>query len=80
MQISGDFSSISASLLLLRLEKCRESEAFKCKSDVEITEFFRDKWLILLYNERLFDSNNYGEDSIVFQSNFKWLNVNTQVQ
>ena len=63
--------------MLLRLEKCRESEAVKCKSDLEITEFFRNKWLLLFYNERLFDSNKYGQDSIVFQSHIKWLSVNT---
>ena len=52
LAISGDFNSAAARLLLLRLERCRESETLKCKSDDEITEFFRDKWLFLLFNER----------------------------
>ena len=77
MTINGDFDSTSANLLLLRLEKCRESPTLKCKSEEEITEYFRNKWLLLFYNERQFDANHYGYESIVKTSRLKWHSVNT---
>ena len=77
MSLKGDFNSATANLLVMRLEKCRETESLKCKTDDEITQFLRNKWLLIIYNERFFDSNNYGSESIVNKSNVLWLNVNT---
>jgi len=52
----------------------------ECKSDEEITEFMRDKWILLLYNQIRFDSNYYGEEAIIQESRIMWVPVNSQIQ
>ena len=59
MRVRGDYDSPSASLLIMRLVRCDETSEVECKSEDMITEFFRDKFLFLVQNERLFDSNKY---------------------
>ena len=68
MWVRGSFDSESARLISIRLNRCVESETQKCKSDEEITQFFRNKFLVFLYNERRFDSNYFEYDSIVSQA------------
>ena len=51
-----------------------------CKSDEEILEFFRMKYLFVIKNEKLFDANKYGLESIVEQCTITWLSINTQVR
>ena len=55
MHVSGDYNSEQASLLLIKLNRCDRSGAIECKDEEEILEFFSDKFLILLINERLFN-------------------------
>lgn len=81
MKVSGDFNSDTAQLMNMRLIRCDpETSAVKCKSPEEITAFFRNKFLIFLFNEKYFDSNQYEENAIVEQGKILWLQVNTQVQ
>ena len=57
MSIAGDYDSASASLMNMRLVRCdSETSTVPCKSEAEITDFFRDKFLFLLFNEKIFDS------------------------
>ena len=53
MKIYGDFSTAEARLIDLQLVKCHGEDY--CKSDDEINQFMRDKWLVLLYNRIRFD-------------------------
>ena len=77
MYIYGDYSSSKARLLDIKLIRCHGHDY--CASDEEITAFLRDKFLILLYNQILFDANEYNERSVLEQSMFQWIPVNTQV-
>lgn len=80
LYVSGEFNSEKAALINMRLVRCEETETQKCKSNDEITAFFRDKYLLLLFNEKYFDSNQYEESSIVSAARVKWFTINTQVQ
>ena len=77
MKVSGDYDSDKAQLINMRLQRCEETDTQKCKSPEEITQFFRNKFLFLLYNERYFDSSQYKENSIVDKGRTSWLQVNT---
>ena len=48
MTISGNFHSVSADIIQVKLKKCFKKDY--CKSDKEIEEFFRFKFLLLFNN------------------------------
>jgi len=48
-----------------------------CKDEEEILEFFRNKYLFVIKNERLFDSNKYGLESIDEKCTNTWFPINT---
>ena len=54
MYINGDLNSESSRLLEFQLIKCHDR--VDCKSDEEIIEFIRGKWLLILFNQKRFDS------------------------
>ena len=54
----GDYDSTTASLLNMQLIKCTGRD--DCKSEEEILEFFRTKFIILLYNEIRFNTDEFG--------------------
>ena len=62
MYVKGSFDSDEARLIQIQLKKC-VGKAY-CKTDKEILTFFRDKWLIFLYNQKIFNTEEYGEESI----------------
>ena len=78
MYVRGEFDSEQARLISMRLNRClNTTEKAVCKSEEEITNFFRDKLMVMLFNERRFDSNFYEEESVIEESRFLWLYVNT---
>ena len=66
MRINGDWDSNSARLIDLKLAKCHGHSY--CKTDEEITDFMKDKFLLLLYNKIRFDGNLYGQEAFVEES------------
>lgn len=50
MFVNGDFDSNSARLISIRLNRCTTNDQVQCKSEEQITEFFRNKLLLLMYN------------------------------
>ena len=80
MFIRGNFDSGTARLISIRLNRCVETESLKCKSEDEITQYFKNKFIFFIYNERRFDSNQFLYDSIVSKAHMKWIPVNTQVR
>ena len=73
--IYGDFSTAEARLIDLQLVKCHDQDY--CKSDQEINQFMKDKWIVLLYNRIRFDPEAYRSDAFVEESLFEWVTVNT---
>lgn len=51
MAINGDQNSDKARLLTVQLKRCSGDG---CKTEKEIQEYFREKWIVLLVNEARF--------------------------
>ena len=56
LEIYGDFNSEKAKQFNVQLVKCTGGEANGCKSETEIMAFFRNKWIMMYYNQIRFDS------------------------
>ena len=75
--ISGNFNTVNASQIRVHLNRCQGKDF--CKSDEEITEFIRGKYLIVYVNEIRFDSQHFGEESIITESRIDWIRISTKV-
>ena len=40
--------------------------------------FFRDKWLLLLHNQKLFNAEDYENEITLTNSKLNWIAINTQ--
>ena len=81
-KIFGDYNSYKASQFNVQFLKCNKDihPDVECKSDAEITEFIRGKFMMLVFNQVRFDSSQYGHDSIISESKLQWVPVNSQIQ
>ena len=80
LEIYGDFNTAVASQFNIQLIKCKGGKEKGCKDDAEITNFFRNKWIMLYYNQIRFDSFKYGSEAITPEAQMMWLSINTQMQ
>ena len=62
MYIYGTFNSFKARLLTIQIVRCHGKDY--CKSQEQITEFLRNKFLYTLSNQIVFDSREVGESTI----------------
>ena len=77
MRLQGDFSTVSASLISIKVEKCQGHDY--CKPDEELTEFFEtDKFLVLLNNQVRFDTVLLSEESMIQESVLKWMKLDLE--
>ena len=65
-------------MLNVQLVRCQDRD--DCKIDAQITQFFKNKFILLIFNQIRFDSTAYGEDSIIPVTRLKWLPISTQVR
>ena len=72
LDVSGNFNSNSIRHLQIHLVKCDSSIRGDCKSDEEITEWLRRKFIIVMTNNERFDSTVYTDDRVVRESLFYW--------
>ena len=54
----GDYDSANASQFEIQLIKCTNRD--DCKSEEEIREYFRQKFILLMYNQIRFDTDEFG--------------------
>lgn len=66
LEVYGNYNSAAAQFLTVKIDRCHDRP--DCKSEAEIDEFFRGKYLVILYNSKIFDSNKREEDSVVSES------------
>ena len=59
MKTIGNYDTYEASLLTMRLVRCDETAYVECKTEEQITEFFRNKFLFLVFNEKILDLGQY---------------------
>ena len=86
LEIQGDYNSVKARHLKLMFEKCDSTVTWGCKSDTEITDWLKRKFIVILENTSRFDNGNYLEDAnfesgkIVKESRVKWVGINSQLR
>ena len=66
MRLFGDYNSDKARILNMQLVKCYNGGYFaengiKCQEEDKITEFLRNKFFLMIYNQRRFASGNFGD-------------------
>ena len=77
MQLQGDYSTNSASMVELRVEKCQGHDY--CKNETEIDEYFAtDKYVVLLSNQIRFESKLHHEASMIRESVLHWMPLDTE--
>ena len=74
----GDYSSDTASHLVLHFEKCKDRP--DCKSDKEILEWLQRKFIFTLQNEIHFELDDYTENKITSNSKVVWYPINSQLR
>lgn len=75
--IYGDYNTAEARQFNVQLKRCRGEG---CATDEETTAFFRNKFILLIFNQVRFDSTLYGYNSIIPETRSIWLPINTQAQ
>ena len=78
IEIYGDWNSEKARSIYLTLYRCQGHDY--CKTDEQITQFLKGKYLLLLHNQIRFDPELYGIESIIRESRIKWISISTQMQ
>lgn len=58
----GDYNSDAASQFKMQLVKCSGRD--DCKSEDQIQEFFRNKFILLLFNQIRFNTEEFGQEAI----------------
>ena len=76
LHIYGDYNSVTTRVIEMQLVKCTGFDY--CAKDEIIRDFLRNKFLLFLYNEKVFDSSFLAPHSIVKQARIEWIPVNTQ--
>ena len=77
----GDYNSARAQQFNVQFLRCNAEDHpdVDCASEEEITEFIRNKFMLILYNQVRFDSNFYGEEAITKESRVMYVQVNSQI-
>ena len=62
MRIQGDYNAARTRSFALRFEKCNEPEGseLKCKTDDEIMDWLRRKFILVVYNQRRFRLESFN--------------------
>ena len=74
IMMRGNYDSSTASNLMVVFELCdpEADETLKCKSEIEIEEWMRQKYLIVYINEKRFIQHKFDEERIKKHSIFNW--------
>ena len=59
---------------------CEYVEGGKCKTEEEIKKWLRGKYIILLYNQIVFDQENYFSDARKKEARIEYIPISSQVR
>ena len=80
LELHGDYNSGFVTHFGIHLEKCNPSVRSDCKSDEEITQWLKRKFIITIRNNERFSPQDYSEDKVVQESVFTWHPVRSTLQ
>ena len=72
LDIQGNYDTIAARTPSISLVKCDREKRTTCKSDKEIDDFVRGKFLITIENSWKFHQDEYGINRVEPYSRFRW--------
>ena len=78
LELYGDWNSEKARTIQISLKRC-SGQAY-CKTDEEIDQFLKGKYLLLLNNQIRFDQTFYGAESIKMESRIRWISISHKNQ
>jgi len=67
-ELRGNWNTSEAKLLVIDFEPCNPEERDTCKSEEEIRQWLRDKYIMVVYNTQIFNRAEYGEKRIHYES------------
>ena len=76
--MKGTFDSIEGRMLNIHLRKCIGKD--NCKSDQEISEYFKGTYILVLKNNVRFQPRFYGNEAVLEESSIDWIPIRTQSQ
>ena len=74
----GDFNTEKGSNLMIAFEMC-EGRA-DCKTEAEIREWLKMKFIVLLYNQVSFNPEGYDEESVNRDSRFAYITISSKIR
>lgn len=78
LELWGDYNSSKGQQLIFSFKMCTGHDY--CKKETEIREWLRGKFIVVLHNQIIFDTQEYGEDAMVKQSMITYNSVSSQVR
>ena len=78
--IWGDYNSAKTQQLAIRFRMCEGGEANGCKKEEEIRDWLRRKYIVLMYNHKRFETDQYFEDSVVKESHLIYVPISSQTR
>ena len=80
--IQGDYNSYKARVLKIVFEKCNNDTITEgvCKSDIEIQQFMRRKFITTLHNQIRFNTAEYTDRRLVEESILSWYPIHSQIR
>ena len=77
LSIQGKYDASAAKNLMVIVQKCNpETSEVTCKSDAEIEEWLRYKFILIVRNQRKFIQYQFGEKRVQKAAELKWYSVN----
>ena len=74
----GDYNTEKAQNLMVMFEMC-EGRA-DCKSEEEIRDWLKQKFIVLLYNTVSFDPSGYDQDTLIRESKFHYVPFSSRIR
>lgn len=69
----GNFDASNAANLMIAFETCDQNDPnVKCKSEAQIRNWMKHKYILVLLNERKFVQYKFEDEKILQHSYFKW--------
>lgn len=77
ISLNGDYNADKGKSLILEWQRCDPSSGAACKDKAEIDAWLKRKFLIVYSNNQRFDSNAYGPDKVVKESQLMYVPIST---
>lgn len=81
IELYGNYNSDSAKLLSFRVERCQNFTAagVPCAEESEIDQYLKDKFMLVIYNQKIFNVTEYHEEARKFVAKMAWIKISTRL-